>query len=66
VIADPGAERNSHEVVAAGAFGKLTAVTENVPSPANPKTSYLASLSAIAEVRAAAEAFEARNRANGD
>lgn len=66
VIADPAAVRNSHEVVAEGAFGKLTAVTENVPSPENPKTSYLASLSAIAEVRAAALAFEARYRANGD
>lgn len=66
VVADPTAVRNSHEVVAEGPFGKLTAVTENVPSPENPKTSYLASLSAIAEVRAAALAFEARNRANGD
>lgn len=66
VIADPAAVRNSHEVVAEGGFGKLTAVTENVPSPENPKTSYLASLSAIAEVRAAALAFEARNRADGD
>lgn len=53
VVADPAATVNSHEIVASGAFGRLTTVTENVPSPGNPKTSYLASLSAIAELRAA-------------
>ena len=57
VIAVPGADVNSHEVVAEGAFGRLRTLTENVPSPANPKTSYLASLSACAELRAAAMAF---------
>ena len=29
-------------------FGKLTSKTENVPSPRNPKTSYLAALSGVA------------------
>ncbi len=57
VIADPTSGVNSHEVEADGAFGRLRTVTENVPSPANPKTSYLASLSACAELRAAADAF---------
>jgi aspartate dehydrogenase len=57
VIADPAAKRNSHEVEAEGAFGRLTARTENLPSPRNAKSSYLASLSACAELRAAAEAF---------
>ncbi|MBI5091152.1 MAG: aspartate dehydrogenase [Candidatus Hydrogenedentes bacterium] len=57
VIAEPGSNVNSHEVVAEGAFGRLRTLTENVPSPANPKTSYLASLSACAELRAAALAF---------
>ncbi len=57
VIADPNATENSHEVVAEGAFGRLQTTTMNLPSPRNPKSSYLASLSAIAELRAAATAF---------
>lgn len=57
VVADPAATVNSHELEAAGAFGRLKAVTENVPSPRNAKTSYLASLSAIAELRAAGAEF---------
>ena len=56
IIADPQATMNIHEVVAEGAFGKLTTITENLPSPRNVKSSYLASLSAVAELRAAAEA----------
>lgn len=60
VIADPRATENSHEVFAEGAFGRLTATTVNLPSPRNPKSSYLASLSACAELRAAAQAFVSR------
>ncbi len=60
VIADPGATENSHEVTAEGAFGRLCATTVNLPSPRNAKSSYLASLSAVAELRAAAEAFVGR------
>ena len=60
VIADPHATTNSHEIVVEGAFGKLTATTENLPSPRNAKSSYLASLSGCAELRAAAEAFVMR------
>jgi aspartate dehydrogenase len=48
IIASPLITRNIHEVEAEGEFGKLTSRTENVPSPDNPKTSYLAILSAIA------------------
>ena len=59
VIADPDATANIHEIVVEGAFGKLTTITENLPSPRNAKSSYLASLSAVAELRAAAEAFGA-------
>lgn len=61
VIADPKATLNSHEIEAEGAFGRLRAVTENLPSPRNAKSSYLASLSAVAELRAAAEAFVAHH-----
>jgi len=57
VIADPRATSNSHEVVAEGAFGRLQTLTENMPSPRNAKSSYLASLSACAELRATAMAF---------
>ncbi len=48
IIASPSIKRNIHEIEAEGAFGRLTARTENVPSPGNPKTSYMAVLSAMA------------------
>lgn len=48
IIASPSATKNIHEVEVVGEFGRLLARTENVPSPDNPKTSYLAILSAIA------------------
>ena len=47
VIADPNFDRNEHEIIARGKFGEILIVVRNVPSPHNPKTSYLASLSAI-------------------
>ncbi|MCJ2533194.1 MAG: DUF108 domain-containing protein, partial [Candidatus Thermoplasmatota archaeon] len=31
-------------------FGEIDVVTRNVPSPRNPKTSYLAALSAISAI----------------
>jgi len=51
IVADPGAKRNVHEVKAWGEFGNLFVRVENVPSAANPKTSYLAALSAIATLK---------------
>ena len=48
IIASAKTKRNTHEIEAEGEFGKLVAKTENVPSPDNPKTSYMAVLSAIA------------------
>ena len=48
VITGPGITTNSHELVVEGAFGRMVTRTENVPSPQNPKTSYLAVLSACA------------------
>jgi aspartate dehydrogenase len=47
LIADPGISRNIHEIEVIGDFGTIRTVTENTPS-ANPKTSRLAALSAIA------------------
>ena len=51
IITSPKYKGNSHEIQLKGSFGKLTARTENVPSPKNPKTSYLAVLSAIATLK---------------
>lgn len=47
IIADPGTDKNTHEIVASGRFGRISIKVENVPSPTNPKTSRLATLSAI-------------------
>jgi aspartate dehydrogenase len=65
IIADPRATANVHEVVAEGAFGRLQTMTENLPSPRNVKSSYLASLSACAELRGAAMAFLASHAPTG-
>jgi aspartate dehydrogenase len=51
VVADPALDRNVHEVVARGSFGELRLRLSNVPSPANPKTSFLACLSPLATLR---------------
>jgi aspartate dehydrogenase len=51
VVADPTGTRNVHEIEAEGDFGRLSVRMENVPSPHNPKTSYMAALSAIALLR---------------
>ncbi len=51
VAIDPLATRNSHKVIIEGDFGRARIEVENLPSPRNPATSYLASLSAIALLR---------------
>jgi len=51
VIADPTLSRNVHEITVEGEFGKLSTRVENLPSPENPKTSYLAALSAISTLK---------------
>ena len=55
IIADPHINVNRHEIVAEGDFGRIFTRVENVPSPKNPKTSYLAALSAIATLRSIVE-----------
>ena len=47
IIVDPNISENIHEIKAEGKFGNLVCRTENLPCPENPKTSYLAALSAI-------------------
>lgn len=51
IICSPGSRRNIHEIEVKGEFGRIFVKTENVPSPDNPKTSYLTALSAIATVK---------------
>lgn len=51
IITSPLYKRNSHQIEVEGDFGKITTKTENVPSPDNPKTSYLAILSAITTLK---------------
>lgn len=51
VIADPTISRNMHEITVEGEFGKFLTRVENLPSPENPKTSYLAALSAISTLK---------------
>ncbi|MCQ8902667.1 MAG: aspartate dehydrogenase [Methanothrix sp.] len=51
IVVDPDATVNVHEIVAEGDFGRMVTRVENVPSPRNPRTSYLAALSAIATLK---------------
>ena len=48
IVLDPESHSNSHELRVKGEFGEMTCHTYNVPSPDNPKTSYLAAMAAIA------------------
>lgn len=47
IWADPAASSNRHEIEAQGEFGRVAITTDNVPSPDNPATSYLAALSVL-------------------
>ncbi|MEW5766587.1 MAG: aspartate dehydrogenase [bacterium] len=51
IVADPNLRRNVHEIQVEGDFGRIISRCENLPAPSNPKTSYLAVLSAIAVLR---------------
>ena len=58
IVADPVVKYNSHKVLAHGKFGRLRAEVENLPNPNNPRSSYLASLSAIATLRRAIDPIQ--------
>ena len=58
VYIDPKASRNIHEITVEGDFGAFTCHVENVPSPSNPKTSFLAALSAIATLKKITEPLQ--------
>ena len=51
VIADPELQRNTHEVVARGAFGELRFEIRGVPSEENPKTGRLVAMSVVHTLR---------------
>ncbi len=51
VFIDPNISRNIHEILVEGEFGRFTCRVENVPCPNNPRTSFLAALSAIATLK---------------
>jgi aspartate dehydrogenase len=51
IIIDPAATRNQHRIICHGRFGEFTTEVKNMPSITNPKTSYLAALSAIANIK---------------
>ncbi len=58
VVADPALKLNTHTIRVDGNSGTITIVLENVPSPENPKTSWLACYSAIAALKS----LQARSR----
>ena len=51
IVADPNTDKNTHHIEASGKFGKMTFTIENFPDPTNPKTSRLATLSAVETLR---------------
>jgi aspartate dehydrogenase len=51
VIADPHLQRNTHEVVARGAFGELRFAINGLPSEENPKTGRLVAMSVVHMLR---------------
>ncbi|MEM1514802.1 MAG: aspartate dehydrogenase [Candidatus Bathyarchaeia archaeon] len=51
VIADPAVKNIVHEIYVKGEFGEIYTKAVNKPFPKNPRTSYIAALSAIATLR---------------
>jgi aspartate dehydrogenase len=51
VIADPNITLNIHQIEIEGEFGRMNILLENIRHPTNPRTSYLAVLSAMEMLR---------------
>lgn len=51
IVAVPHSAENIHEIEVRGAFGSLKTVSINKPMPDNPRTSYVAALSAVATLK---------------
>ena len=54
VVADPGLTFNTHTIRVSGRTGRFTVVLENLPTPDNPKTSWLACCSAVSALHSIA------------
>ena len=52
VVADPQLQHNTHYIDVRGKTGNISIKLENVPSPENPKTAWLACYSALAALKA--------------
>jgi aspartate dehydrogenase len=50
LIADPGVERNTHEIVAEGDFGRLEFSIEGKTLPGNPRSSAITAMSVVREI----------------
>jgi len=55
IITDPKTKTITHEIHVKGDFGELETKTVNQPFPTNPKTSFIAALSAIATLKKISE-----------
>jgi aspartate dehydrogenase len=55
IIAVPNLRKNVHQIEVEGEFGKITTITENLPSKENPRTSFLAILSALSCIQSLTE-----------
>jgi len=53
IVADPALRYNTHTIDVSGRTGRFSIKLENVPSPDNPKTAWLACYSALAALKAA-------------
>ena len=51
ILADPHVTYNTHEIVCEGKAGRFQMTLENEPVPANPKTTFMACLSAVAALK---------------
>ncbi len=47
IIADPGVDRNQHEIAAEGAFGRLRFEVQGIPTDENPRTGRLVAMSIV-------------------
>ncbi|MYE53572.1 MAG: DUF108 domain-containing protein, partial [Chloroflexi bacterium] len=51
IYADPTVDKNAHNIIVEGEFGRLSILIENIPSDTNPKTGKMSALSALATLR---------------
>ena len=51
IYADPTVDKNTHDIIVQGEFGRLSIRIENTPSESNPKTGKMSALSALATLR---------------